>query len=111
MSRTRGSCTPRPAIPRVDADVAAACERRRILCVNASDGAHGSARLAAETRSGDVVVGVVSDAGVDPRRAGRLRDAIAALLREGALPAAPAPRDRAPVGSTSSAAVPGPPTS
>jgi uroporphyrin-III C-methyltransferase/precorrin-2 dehydrogenase/sirohydrochlorin ferrochelatase len=72
--------------PRVDADVAAACERRRILCVNASDGAHGSARLAAETRAGDVVVGVVSDAGVDPRRAGRLRDAIGALLREGALP-------------------------
>ena len=72
--------------PRVDADVAAACERRRILCVNASDGAHGSARLAAETRSGDVIVGVVSDAGVDPRRAGRLRDAIGALLRDGALP-------------------------
>jgi len=72
--------------PRVDADVAAACERRRILCVNASDGAHGTARLAAETRSGDVVVGVVSDAGVDPRRTGRLRDAIGALLREGGLP-------------------------
>ncbi|MFH8250097.1 uroporphyrinogen-III C-methyltransferase [Microbacterium sp. B2969] len=72
--------------PRVDADVAAACETRRILCVNASDGAHGSARLAAETRAGDVVVGVVSDAGVDPRRAGRLRDAIAGMLREGRLP-------------------------
>lgn len=71
---------------RVDADVAAACERARTLCVNASDGAHGSARLAAETRSGDVVVGVVSDSGVDPRRAGRLRDAVAALLREGRLP-------------------------
>ena len=72
--------------PRVDADVAAACEERRILCVNASDGAHGTARLAAETRSGDVVVGVVSDAGVDPGRAGHLRDTIGALLREGALP-------------------------
>ena len=71
---------------RADAAIAAACEQRRILCVNASDGAHGSARLAAETRSGDVVVGVVSDAGVDPRRAGRLRDAIAVLLREGRLP-------------------------
>lgn len=71
---------------RVDADVAAACERRRVLCVNASDGAHGSARLAAEARSGDVVVGVVSDAGVDPGRAARLRDAVAALLREGTLP-------------------------
>ena len=71
---------------RADAAIAAACEQRRILCVNASDGAHGSARLAAETRSGDVVVGVVSDASVDPRRAGRLRDAIAVLLREGRLP-------------------------
>ncbi|MEU1970641.1 uroporphyrinogen-III C-methyltransferase [Microbacterium sp. NPDC019599] len=69
-----------------DAAIAAACEQRRVLCVNASDGAHGSARLAAETRAGDVVVGVVSDAGVDPRRAGRLRDAIAGLLREGRLP-------------------------
>lgn len=72
--------------PRADADIAAACESRRILCVNASDGAHGSARLAAETRSGDVIVGVVSDAGVDPRRAARLRDSIGALLREGRLP-------------------------
>ena len=71
---------------RVDADVAAACEQRRILCVNASDGAHGSARLAAETRSGDVVVGVVSDAGVDPRRAGACETPIAVLLREGRLP-------------------------
>lgn len=71
---------------RVDADVAAACERRRILCVNASDGAHGSARLAAETRSGDLVVGVVSDASVDPGRAARVRDALGALLRNGSLP-------------------------
>ncbi|HWI30351.1 MAG TPA: bifunctional precorrin-2 dehydrogenase/sirohydrochlorin ferrochelatase, partial [Microbacterium sp.] len=44
---------------RVDDDVAATCEDRRILCVNAGDGAHGSARLAAETRSGDSIVGVV----------------------------------------------------
>jgi uroporphyrin-III C-methyltransferase/precorrin-2 dehydrogenase/sirohydrochlorin ferrochelatase len=72
--------------PRVDGDVAAECERRRILCVNASDGAHGSARLAAEARAGDVIAGVVSDAGVDPGRAGRIRDAIAAQLRDGALP-------------------------
>ena len=94
--------TPRTAIPadvdgawlvhtatgdsRADAAIAAASEQRRILCVNSSDGAHGSARLAAETRSGDVVVGVVSDASVDPRRAGRLRDAVAVLLREGRLP-------------------------
>ncbi|WP_309069814.1 bifunctional precorrin-2 dehydrogenase/sirohydrochlorin ferrochelatase, partial [Microbacterium sp.] len=71
---------------RVDADVAAWCERTRTFCVNASDGAHGSARLTAETRSGDVVVAVSSDAGVDPRRAGRVRNAIAGLLERGALP-------------------------
>lgn len=71
---------------RVDDDVAAASEARRILCVNAGDGAHGTARLAAETRSGDSIVGVVSDAGVDPGRTRVLRDAIADLLREGRLP-------------------------
>jgi uroporphyrin-III C-methyltransferase/precorrin-2 dehydrogenase/sirohydrochlorin ferrochelatase len=71
---------------RVDGAVARWCENRRILCVNTSDGAHGTARLAAETRSGDVIVGVVSDAGIDPGRAARLRDAVAALLRDGTLP-------------------------
>jgi uroporphyrin-III C-methyltransferase/precorrin-2 dehydrogenase/sirohydrochlorin ferrochelatase len=79
----------------VDADVVAWCEARRIFCVNASDGAHGSARLAAETRSGDVVVGVVSGAGVDPGRAARVRDAIAALLRDGRLPLRPRRRPAA----------------
>ncbi|GLJ80574.1 uroporphyrinogen-III C-methyltransferase [Microbacterium imperiale] len=72
--------------PRVDTAVAAWCESRRVFCVNTSDGAHGSARLTAETRSGDVLVGVASDAGVDPRRAVRLRDAIADALRAGTLP-------------------------
>ncbi|MET0780409.1 MAG: uroporphyrinogen-III C-methyltransferase [Microbacterium sp.] len=72
--------------PRVDADVAAQCEERRVLCINAGDGSHGSARLAAETRSGDSIVGVVSDAGVDPGRTRLLRDAIAERLREGGLP-------------------------
>ena len=66
--------------------VAAQCEHRRILCINAGDGSHGTARLAAETRSGDSIVGVVSDAGVDPGRTRLLRDAIAEQLREGSLP-------------------------
>ncbi|MCM3697724.1 uroporphyrinogen-III C-methyltransferase [Microbacterium oleivorans] len=70
----------------VDAAVASWCEAVRVFCVNASDGAHGSARLTAETRSGDVLVAVASDAGVDPRRSARLRDAIAAALRDGMLP-------------------------
>ncbi len=72
--------------PRTDLQVAALCERRQLLCVNASDGSHGSARLTAQTRSGDVVVGVVSDAGVDPRRSMRLRDAIGTALAAGSLP-------------------------
>lgn len=71
---------------RADDDVAAAAEARRILCVNAGDGAHGTARLAAESRSGDSIVGVVSDAGVDPGRTRLLRDAIGELLRNGRLP-------------------------
>jgi uroporphyrin-III C-methyltransferase / precorrin-2 dehydrogenase / sirohydrochlorin ferrochelatase len=71
---------------RVDGRVCALCDERRILCINAGSGMHGSARLAAETRSGDSIVGVVSDAGVDPGRTGALRDAIADRLREGALP-------------------------
>ncbi|WP_349310912.1 uroporphyrinogen-III C-methyltransferase [Microbacterium sp. MM2322] len=70
----------------VDATVAAWCESARVFCVNASDGAHGTARLTAETRSGDVIVAVASDAGVDPRRSARLRDAIGAALRDGMLP-------------------------
>jgi uroporphyrin-III C-methyltransferase/precorrin-2 dehydrogenase/sirohydrochlorin ferrochelatase len=72
--------------PRMDAEIAAWCDDRRILCINGSDGAHGSARLTAESRSGDVVVGVMSDSGVDPRRAARLRDAIARMLQDGKLP-------------------------
>ena len=72
--------------PHVDAEVAARCEDLRILCINAGDGAHGTARLAAETRSGDSIVGVVSDAGVDPGRTSLLRDAIGERLREGGLP-------------------------
>lgn len=73
-------------IPHLDAAVAGWCESRRVFCVNTSDGAHGSARLTAETRAGDVLVGVASDAGVDPGRSMRLRDAIGSALRSGTLP-------------------------
>lgn len=72
--------------PRTDLAVAAACDRRRVFCINASHAGHGSARLTAQTASGDVLVGVVSDAGVDPRRSVRVRDAIDRLLTEGRLP-------------------------
>ena len=67
----------------VDAQVAAWCESERILCVNASDGSHGSARMTSEVRSGDVVVGVVGDSGVDPRRSVRVSSRIRELLDRG----------------------------
>lgn len=71
---------------RIDREVTAACERQRVFCVNASDGAHGSARMTAQTTSGDVVVGVASEVGVDPRRASGVRDAIDGMLASGQLP-------------------------
>lgn len=69
-----------------DRAVTAACELHRVLCINASDGAHGSARMTAQSGSGDVVVGVASDVGVDPRRAVAVRDAIDAMLVGGRIP-------------------------
>lgn len=72
--------------PRTDLAVAAQCERRRVLCINASSGDLGTARLAAQTSAGDVLVGVVSAAGVDPGRSVAVREAISVLLAEGALP-------------------------
>lgn len=70
----------------VDRDVAELCERHRIFCINASDGAHGSARMTAQTTSGDVIIGVASEVGADPRRAASVRDAIDRLLESGRLP-------------------------
>ncbi|MCJ1706561.1 uroporphyrinogen-III C-methyltransferase [Microbacterium sp. VKM Ac-2923] len=80
----------------IDALVVDAAEARRVWCVNAGHGGKGTARLAAETTSGDVMVGVVSTAGADPRRSVAVRDAIAARLAEGALPLRR--RRRTPVG-------------
>jgi len=71
---------------RADRRITAMCDERRVLCVNASDGAHGSARMTAQTRAGDVVIGVASDHGADPRRAVGIRDAIDAMLLAGRLP-------------------------
>ena len=71
---------------RVDRDVAEGCEQRRILCINASDGAHGSTRLTAQAEIGDVTVAVTSTVGADPRRSVAVRDAIVDLGGEGRLP-------------------------
>ncbi|UYO98614.1 uroporphyrinogen-III C-methyltransferase [Microbacterium sp. M28] len=71
---------------RVDRDIAARCERRRVLCINAGDGGHGSARMTAQVDSGDITVAVTSTVGVDPRRSATVRDAIGDQLAEGRLP-------------------------
>ena len=68
----------------VDQAVATEAETRRVWCVRADDAQHAAAWTPAVARAGDVVVSVT--AGGDPRRAGRLRDAVAAGLDTGALP-------------------------
>ncbi|WP_300265805.1 uroporphyrinogen-III C-methyltransferase [Microbacterium sp.] len=72
--------------PAVDRAVARLSDQRRIFCINASAGAHGSARMTAQSTSGDVVVGVASEVSVDPRRAAGVRDGIESLLEAGRLP-------------------------
>lgn len=71
---------------RVDREVAERCERQRILCINASDGAHGSTRLTAQAEIGDVTIAVASTVGADPRRSVAVREAILGLVDDGRLP-------------------------
>lgn len=66
-----------------DAAVVHWASERRIFCVNLGDAASGSARTPATTLSGDVLVGVVSTGGADPRRSASVRDQLAEHLREG----------------------------
>ena len=73
--------------PAVNDRVAAEAERNRIWCVRADDGAVSAARTPAVTRHGDLQVAVT--AGRDPRRAQRLRSAIALALADGRLPVRP----------------------
>lgn len=72
----------------VDARVAADAEASRTFCITAGDGGLGTAWVPAVARTGsdrdEVTVAVT--AGRDPRRAQRLRDAVAAQLESGALP-------------------------
>lgn len=58
---------------------------RRTFCVDAGSAADGTARTPATTRSGDVLVGVVSTGRPDPRRTTAVRDALATVLHEGTL--------------------------
>ena len=68
----------------VNAAVAAEADRGRVWCVRADDADASPARMPAVTRHGDVTVAVT--AGGDPRRAQRLRSALALALAEGSLP-------------------------
>jgi uroporphyrin-III C-methyltransferase/precorrin-2 dehydrogenase/sirohydrochlorin ferrochelatase len=73
--------------PAVNAAVAAEAERRRIWCVQADNANASPAWTPTVTRHGDVTVAVT--AGGDPRRAQRLRAAIAQALADGGLPTRP----------------------
>ena len=70
--------------PAVDAAVAAAAEDSRIWCVRADSAEESAAWTPALLQRDDVVVSVT--AGGDPRRAKRLRDAMATALDSGRLP-------------------------
>ncbi len=73
--------------PAVNEQVAAEAEDSRIWCVRADDGAASAAWTPTVTTHGDVQVAVT--AGRDPRRAQRLRSAIALALADGSLPVRP----------------------
>jgi len=69
-----------------DGAVVAWASTRRVFCVDAGGPrrpAAGTARTPATTRVGDVLVGVVSLAGADPRRSVQVRDRLAAHLHVG----------------------------
>jgi uroporphyrin-III C-methyltransferase / precorrin-2 dehydrogenase / sirohydrochlorin ferrochelatase len=70
--------------PAVNAAVAAAAEQGRIWCVRADDASASAAWTPAVARHGDVTVAVT--AGADPRRAAKLRAALALALADGTLP-------------------------
>lgn len=69
-----------------DESVVAWAHERRVFCVDAGGprrAARGSARTPAQTRAGDVVLGVVSTGAADPNRSRQVRDAVADWLRGG----------------------------
>ncbi|MGJ6980485.1 precorrin-2 dehydrogenase/sirohydrochlorin ferrochelatase family protein [Aestuariimicrobium soli] len=73
----------------VNRRVAGWADQRRLWCVNASRADSGSARQAATTRHGPVMVGVLSVGSPDPRRSSDVRDAVAGLLASGEVDLSP----------------------
>jgi uroporphyrin-III C-methyltransferase/precorrin-2 dehydrogenase/sirohydrochlorin ferrochelatase len=66
-----------------DDAVARWADERRIWCVHAGAAERGTARTPASTRTGDVVLGVVSSGPPDPRRSRAVLDQLAEHLRSG----------------------------
>jgi uroporphyrin-III C-methyltransferase / precorrin-2 dehydrogenase / sirohydrochlorin ferrochelatase len=71
--------------PDVNAAVSAWCQERAVWCVNATDGRIGTARMAASSTHGDLVLGVVSAGDPDPARVAAVRDALARQVESGAV--------------------------
>jgi uroporphyrin-III C-methyltransferase/precorrin-2 dehydrogenase/sirohydrochlorin ferrochelatase len=70
----------------VDTAVDTACRSRRIWCIDAADALRGTARLSAEARHDDLVVGTLSTGSPDPRRSASVRSAVQKLFERGLLP-------------------------
>ncbi|WP_291378997.1 uroporphyrinogen-III C-methyltransferase [Demequina sp.] len=69
--------------PTVNAALVEWSEEAGVWSVNASDVSRSAARVAAQSRHGDLALGVVSLGEADPLRAVHVRDALAARLDEG----------------------------
>lgn len=76
-------CIAATDVAEVNAEVAAACEERRIFCVRSDDAARASAWTPAVGRHGSVTVAVLGNR--EPRQSAALRDAILTGLRDGHL--------------------------
>ncbi|GGD25804.1 uroporphyrinogen-III C-methyltransferase [Nocardioides daphniae] len=86
-------CIAATDVPEVNAQVAAACEARRIFCVRSDDATGGTAWTPAVGRHGSVTVAVLGNR--EPKQSAALRDDILTALRDGQLTAAGA-LDRTP---------------
>lgn len=69
--------------PTVNADIVQWCEEAGVWSVNASDVSRSAARVAAQSRHGDLALGVVSLGDADPLRAVHVRDALAERIDQG----------------------------
>lgn len=72
--------------PATNQQVAGWAGARATWCVNASNGAQGSARFPAQGTAGDVLVGVTSIGSPDPGRVALIRDALVAAINSGEVP-------------------------